>query len=1412
MRKKVLCLALAFLLVLTCLPVTAVQATETEETAAAVETAAVQALEETEAPAAEEETEPAVTEADPTAAEETSEVPSTEETVPPTEETAPTELPETAPTEEPGTEPAQETEAAEEPTVPETAAVTLPETAGEEALLSAETEISQEDFEAGLAAAGTNWYYLEKTLTLTSDLTIGNRNSVYIRSTGAIVIPEGKTLTLKAALDNVYGAIRVEKGGTLLLENGDCSVQSGGSLTVAEGGTLRLNDEKTIFVRGGALTLEDGAVLDVDDGGTCVYDEFNGSVISGVPSDRIRGSATPVSADALREVLRAGKDYKSLSISLKSGMTLDGELEIPANARVDIYNNSNLEIKIPAGAVLTNNGSIEVRGESTLYLEEGCTFQNQGKLTIEAPAVLIGAEYLTGEPPIYDGYTTQEQFEKAYGVSLGKYELKDCFTLSADLTLDGADITVYYGAILTVPSGKTLTVDVPMRLSGKIVVEDGGSLVVTDGTQITVDGKLTVAPGASVKAGSGSIYCADWNSPDRGEISGVPGAYLCVDALAFDFDDLQTLLAECVEFASCEIWASGITMGNDVTIPKNVTLVAGNRTLTIPAGTTLTNYGSISVEEQNALVIEDGGILNNQGTVTADFEGCIVGSVAGNQVVVKTAEEKPDDGSTTMTQAEFEKAVLTDESYDGFVLTKTVTYTTDSALSVGATIGAGGSVIIPEGVTLQLAGGFYIQEGGSLTVKKGGAIRILGDSTVFSGTITVKGGTFTVEEGGTLTMQLPKVYFYSDNGGSIQGVPGRFIQGESTVSNCEALEAMVKTGADYAVNKLILEGDIVIDGDLTIPENTRILWHSEKSKSMTIQKGTTLTNLGYMRLDKCTVPQGAALVNSGTVDIIDTLQIETGGTVQNPGRIILDMAATVTGEIQGNAPLSSSESQKADKITTYAQLKEALASTKDWNDINVEGDIVLEEDTLILENRYLYLKSNGSITVPAGITLTNEGALFISGTVTIASGGSLVNQGYITMGLDGVLQAQDGSHYRAEYGSRLYGDMESITGIPKSEIYLYADAATEEELRTVISDSGYVGKTIWLENMTITEDMTIPADCAVVMNDLDGGTLQVSSGVTLTLEGGLHYASVQVRSGGTFRIRNGGYFEVNSDTDLVIEDGGKLEAEPGGIHLETSSGCTALSSVSSELVYAYCYINNLAELKSLIAVSSHYYHVDVTLRGGTLAITEDLTIPENMTIVVADWNGATGLVVLDGVNLTNEGTILVKENSSLLVQQGGKLTSTGKVETENGGTVIITGEESAQALPIYRLYNPYTLEHLLTASETEMENLVAVGWSLDGIAWNAPADGTPVYRLYNPYDDFHFYTMSMDEVDSLTPLGWTLDGVVCSSAPEDGKPIFRLFNPYEQTCYHMYTTSTQERDYLASLGWIAEGVAWYSAE
>lgn len=131
--------------------------------------------------------------------------------------------------------------------------------------------------------------------------------------------------------------------------------------------------------------------------------------------------------------------------------------------------------------------------------------------------------------------------------------------------------------------------------------------------------------------------------------------------------------------------------------------------------------------------------------------------------------------------------------------------------------------------------------------------------------------------------------------------------------------------------------------------------------------------------------------------------------------------------------------------------------------------------------------------------------------------------------------------------------------------------------------------------------------------------------------------------------------------------------------------------------------------------------------------------------------------------------------------------------------------------PMYRLYNPNSGEHFYTVSLGEKTHLVSVGWSFEGIGWNAPSLGIPVYRLYNPNNGDHHYTTSKGEHDYLVTVGWHSENIGWQSGGE--VPVYRLYNPNAKGAgSHHYTKFKSEADYLDSVGWNYEGIGWYGID
>lgn len=131
-------------------------------------------------------------------------------------------------------------------------------------------------------------------------------------------------------------------------------------------------------------------------------------------------------------------------------------------------------------------------------------------------------------------------------------------------------------------------------------------------------------------------------------------------------------------------------------------------------------------------------------------------------------------------------------------------------------------------------------------------------------------------------------------------------------------------------------------------------------------------------------------------------------------------------------------------------------------------------------------------------------------------------------------------------------------------------------------------------------------------------------------------------------------------------------------------------------------------------------------------------------------------------------------------------------------------------IPMLRVYNQYSGEHLYTQSPFERDSLVKLGWTDEGVAWVSPSvSKTPVYRLYNSYSGDHHYTTDINEYTALGAIGWTQEGTGFYSDDNQGMAVYRLFNSFVTIGTHHYTTSSAEYDALAKAGWTKENIAWY---
>lgn len=143
-------------------------------------------------------------------------------------------------------------------------------------------------------------------------------------------------------------------------------------------------------------------------------------------------------------------------------------------------------------------------------------------------------------------------------------------------------------------------------------------------------------------------------------------------------------------------------------------------------------------------------------------------------------------------------------------------------------------------------------------------------------------------------------------------------------------------------------------------------------------------------------------------------------------------------------------------------------------------------------------------------------------------------------------------------------------------------------------------------------------------------------------------------------------------------------------------------------------------------------------------------------------------------------------------------------------TKVQTKAAAAVSIPIYRVYNPNSGEHLHTMNSFERDYLVRLGWRNEGISMRVSNSGKQLFRVYNPNSGEHFYTLNAKERDNLKKYGWRYEGVAWLT-PVTGLPMYRVYNPNTRGAgAHHYTMLQSERDFLVRSGWRSEGVSWYT--
>lgn len=153
-------------------------------------------------------------------------------------------------------------------------------------------------------------------------------------------------------------------------------------------------------------------------------------------------------------------------------------------------------------------------------------------------------------------------------------------------------------------------------------------------------------------------------------------------------------------------------------------------------------------------------------------------------------------------------------------------------------------------------------------------------------------------------------------------------------------------------------------------------------------------------------------------------------------------------------------------------------------------------------------------------------------------------------------------------------------------------------------------------------------------------------------------------------------------------------------------------------------------------------------------------------------------------------------------------------DTPEGSNVPVSQYAHAnagKALPLIRMYNPASGEHILTTDGNEAATLETQhGWKREAMSGtSSAANNSPVYRLIHPATGKHILSTSANEIKVLTEkMGWKTENVVFFAGGSKIK-MFRLNNPnLPAALSHFWTTDEDEYNALQEQGWIGEGVAF----
>ena len=576
-------------------------------------------------------------------------------------------------------------------------------------------------------------------------------------------------------------------------------------------------------------------------------------------------------------------------------VVVDGALAVQGNARLDV----------PSGTTVENYGTLSLADGSDLGY--GCPYDSGGCGTVvnEAGATLSYPGTSGNTATVYANLTNAG----TVSVTGGTLQLENTTTVTSTGSFTGSGTLEVYGGTLDLTA--SLTISQPVTVTGTLELESGVTATLP---ALTLEGGTVQGPGTLAV-------------PSGGQLT-VP--------------------------ASDAAW-----LANNVTVVVDGALaMQGNASLDVLSGTTVENYGTLSLANGSDLGY-----------------GCQYGPGECGTVVNEAGATLSYPGSSGQTAE-----VFADLNNAGVV-------------SVG-----GGTLLLIDTTTVTSTGSFS----GSGTLQDQGTLDLTASLTI-SQPVMVDNGTLELESGVTAT--LPALTLE----GTVQG-PGTL-----AVPSGGQLKVPANQGADLTGNvTVVVDGTLAVQGNavLDMPSGTTV----ENYGTLSLGNGGSL---GYYASGRVVNEAGATLsypgssgqtaevfadlnnagvvsVGGGTLLLIDTTTVtSTGsfsgsGTLQDQGTLDLTASLTISQPVMvdnGTLELGSSVTATLPSLTLQGEVELDGSGPGSFGEVVSSGSVTAS-------NGYLYLNGGSAYTPVCGTTVTALQAGSVSGVFSsVSSSGSLPSGG-----------------------------------------------------------------------------------------------------------------------------------------------------------------------------------------------------------------------------------------------------------------------------------------------------------------------------------------------------------------------------------------------------------------------------------